>query len=233
VLSNQAAPPGRLRALLQDSPDAAAHWVRRSGLSSWAEPLALILLGAGLYGAAMGLWRAPLLALYVAIKLPLLLVLTALANALAYGMWAKRLGLSITLAECLRSVLLSFALAALVLGALAPVFAFFALALQGPHDPEARQAHDILGLSHVAAVALAGTLAVARQIGWLRALDPRARTPGAVVALWLALNLVLGAQISWNLRPWFGTHYLPVHFLREHPFDGTFYESVFRMLFPE
>jgi len=54
-----------------------------------------------------------------------------------------------------------------------------------------------------------------------------------VVTFWLALNLVLGAQISWNLRPWFGTHYLPVAFLREHPFDGTFYESVFRMLIHE
>jgi hypothetical protein len=221
----------RVQGVLQDRPEAALRWVRRTGLQAWLEPVALIVVCGGIYGAAMGVWRAPLLAAYVAIKLPLLLLLTALANALAYGLWARRLGLSITLAECLRSVLLSFALASIVLGAFAPVLGYFALALQGPHDPHALQAHNVLGLAHVAAVALAGTLAVARQVGWLRALDPRARTPGAVVALWLGMNLVLGAQISWNLRPWFGTHYLPVTFLREHPFDGTFYESVFRMLF--
>ena len=220
----------RLRGILQDRSDAASLWVRRRGARAWIEPVALIVLGGGVYGAAMGAWHAPLLALYVGIKLPLLLLLTALVNSLAYGMWAARLGLALSIGECLRTVLLSFALAALVLGALAPVLGYFALALQGPEDPQALAAHNVLGLAHVAAVALAGTLAVRRQVGWLRALDPRARTGTSVVALWLALDLVVGAQLSWNLRPWFGTPGLPVTFLRDHPFDGTFYESVFRML---
>ena len=221
----------RLQGVLQDRPDAALRWVRRSGLRAWLEPVALIVVGGGAYGAAMGAWRAPELALYVAVKLPLLLLSTAFVNALAHGLWAARLGLALTLGECLRAVLLSFALASVVLGALALVLGYFALALQGPHEPHALQAHNALGLAHVAAVALAGTLAVARQTGWLRALDPRARTSASVVALWLALDLVVGAQISWNLRPWFGTPDLPVTFLRAQPFDGTFYVSVFRMLF--
>ena len=220
----------RLRGILQDRTEAASQWVRRSGARAWLEPLLLIVLGSALYGAAMGIWRGPDLAVYVAIKLPLLLIVTALVNSLAYGMWAARLGLELSIGECLRTVLLSFALAALVLGALAPVVGYFSLALQRPTDPRALAAHNLLGLAHVAAVALAGTLAVARQVGWLRALDPRARMSAKVVALWLALDLVVGAQLSWNLRPWFGTPGLPVTFLREHPFDGTFYESVFRML---
>jgi len=221
----------RLQDVLHDRPEAAPRWVRREGVRAWLEPVALIVVCGGIYGAAMGAWRAPLLALYVAIKLPLLLLSTGLGNALAYGLWARRLGLSVTIGECLRSVLLSFTLAALVLAAISPVLGYFALALQGPREPHALQAHNALGLAHVAAIALAGSLAVARQVGWLRALDPRAKTPGSVVVFWLALNLALGAQLSWNLRPWFGTHYLPVTFLREHPFDGTFYESVFRMIF--
>jgi len=221
----------RLQQVLQDRPEAASLWVRRRGARAWIEPAALIVACGGAYGAAMGAWRAPRLALYVALKLPLLLLLTAFVNALAHGLWAARLGLALTLGECLRSVLLSFALASVVLGALSPVLGYFALALRGPSEPHALQSHNALGLAHVAAVALAGTLAVARQAGWLRALDPRARTSASVVALWLALDLAVGAQISWNLRPWFGTPDLPVTFLREHPFDGTFYESVFRMLF--
>ena len=220
----------RLQSLLQDRPDAAPRWVRRSGARALLEPLALILLAGGAYGAAMGAWRSPTLALYVALKVPALFLLCALGNALGNGLWARRLGLSISIAECLRAQLVSFALAALLLGSLAPVLGFFALALPGPEDLRARLAHDLLGLAHVGAIALAGTLAVARQPGWLAALDPHARTSRLVVAAWLALNLLLGAQLSWNLRPWFGTPGLPVSFLREHPFDGTFYESVFRML---
>jgi hypothetical protein len=44
------------------------------------------------------------------------------------------------------------------------------------------------------------------------------------------VNLLVGAQISWNLRPWFGSPGMSVAFLREHPFDGTFYDSVFHMI---
>ncbi|MBK7642084.1 MAG: hypothetical protein IPJ19_03385 [Planctomycetes bacterium] len=222
---------GRMGDVLQMRPQAAVRWVRRAGLAGWLEPLLVIALCGAVYGGAMGAWRAPLLALYVALKLPLLLFLTALGNALAYGLWGRRLGLTLPFAECLRVVLLSFALAALVLAGFAPVLGYFALALQGPTDPRALQAHNLLGLAHVAAVALAGVLAVREQARWLRELDPHARMSGAVVLFWLALNLVLGAQISWNLRPWFGTHYLEVAFLRPHPFAGTFYESVFRMIF--
>ena len=223
----------RLRSVLQDRPDAAPSWVRRSGLRAFVEPLVLILVAGGAYGAAMGAWRSPELALYVALKVPALFFLCALLNALGNGLWARRLGLSISIGECLRAHLLSFALAALLLGSLAPVLGFFALAMPGPGDARARLAHDLLGLAHIGAIALAGTLAVARQPGWLAALDPHARTSRLVVAAWLALNLLLGAQLSWNLRPWFGSPGLPVSFLREHPFDGTFYESVFRMLIHE
>ncbi len=223
----------RLRSVLQDDPEAAPRWVRRAGARALLEPLALILLAGGAYGAAMGAWRSPTLALYVALKVPALFFSCALLNALGNGLWARRLGLSLSILECLRVQLLSFALAALLLGSLAPVLGFFALALPGPEDARARLVHDLLGLAHVGAIALAGTLAVARQSGWLAALDPHARASRRVVAAWLAFNLLSGAQISWNLRPWFGSPGLPVSFLREHPFDGTFYESVFRMLIHE
>ena len=43
---------------------------------------------------------------------------------------------------------------------------------------------------------------------------------------WLLVNLIVGAQISWNLRPWFGTPGMSGEFLRPEPFDGNFYESL-------
>lgn len=216
--------------LLRDSHGAASPWIQSTGVRSWVEPIAIVVVASAAYGAAMGAWRAPHLALLVALKLPLLFLATALVDAFANGLWAQRLGAAISFAESLRAVLLSFALASVVLAAIAPVLAFFALALPGPDSSDARVAHDVLGLAHVVAIALAGTIAVARQSAWLRAVDARAHAPRAVIAVWLAVNLVAGAQLSWILRPWFGSPGMEVAFLREHPFDGTFYESVLRMV---
>ena len=47
---------------------------------------------------------------------------------------------------------------------------------------------------------------------------------------WLAGNLFVGAQLSWNLRPFFVFPGLEVEFLRPDPFGGSFYEAVLRAL---
>src|SRR5262245_53192778 len=123
-------------------------WIERArGLCRGTNPLAveaaharaagfdaivLIVLGGAAFGGAMGAWRSPQLAAYVAIKLPLLLFATAIVDALLNGLWAKRLGFDLSLRESLRAVLLSFALASVVLGSLAPVVLLFDLALPGP-----------------------------------------------------------------------------------------------------
>lgn len=221
--------PARTRDLFRGAPHAAESWIAARTGAGIIEPLLLIAVGGGLYGAAIGAWRAPLLAAYVAIKLPLLLVATAATDALLNGLWARRLGLDLTLGQSLRAVLLSFALASVVLGAFAPIVLFFDLTLPAPAARDAWTGHDVLGLAHVAAIACAGSVAVLRQHRWIRELHPGAPAAGRVVVLWLAINLFVGAQLSWNLRPWFGSPGMRVEFLREHPFDGTFYESVFRM----
>src|SRR5262249_52819527 len=110
-----------------------------------------------------GAWRDPRLALYVAIKLPALLVPTplvaALVDALVNGLWARSFGFELTLAQSLRAVLLAFALASIVLGGAAPVAAFFAMTLPASTSASARFAHDLLGVAHVATTAVAGTIA--------------------------------------------------------------------------
>lgn len=220
----------RTHELLAGVEGRASTWIGREQAGGFVEPLALIVAGAGAYGAAMGAWRDPLLGLYVAIKLPLLLVATALVDALANGLWARRFGFELGFLQSLRAVLLAFALASIVLGGLAPVVGFFALVLPGHDSSNARLAHDILGVANVVFIALAGTIAVVRQRRWLAETCPELRNSHALVATWLLVNLLAGAQLSWNLRPWFGSPGLDVAFLREHPFDGTFYESFVRML---
>src|SRR5437899_1528766 len=86
--------------------------------------VAAIAIGAGMYGATMGCWRDAWQALYTGIKLPLVIVLTTLGNGLLNGMLAPLLGLNISFRQSLVLVLISFAIASLILAALSPVALF-------------------------------------------------------------------------------------------------------------
>ena len=73
----------------------------RGWMEHWSAPrmglcLAVVIVGTGAFGAALGSWRAPEQALYTAIKLPLILLLTALGNGLLNAMLAPLLGLNIS-----------------------------------------------------------------------------------------------------------------------------------------
>lgn len=208
----------------------------RSATRTFAS-IAWLVLGSAAYGAAMGGWNSLELAGYTALKLPLLLLATVLVDGLANAAVARASGYRLTLTESLGAGLAAFALAGVVLGSLAPVVGFFDRALPAPWSRAAWRSHDWLGLVHVLAIALAGTAAVRRQRRWLAAYAPPtrrgarpARSAGALAFAWLALDLVVGAQLAWNLRPWFGSPGMPSEFLRDRPFDGTFYESVFRLV---
>jgi hypothetical protein len=77
-----------------------------------------------LYGAAMGWWRDPQQALYVAIKFPLIILLTTAGNALINAMLAPLLGLNIPFRQSFSAILMSFTIAAAILGAFSPLMAF-------------------------------------------------------------------------------------------------------------
>ena len=55
---------GRLKLLLRGDADRVAESVSRVGFESVARFSLIILIGAGLYGATLGLWRGPLQAFY-------------------------------------------------------------------------------------------------------------------------------------------------------------------------
>src|SRR5882724_2344525 len=102
-------------------------------ISAWTEQwngrrlavcLAVIVVGAGLYGAAMGYWRAPQQAFYVAIKFPLIILLTTFGNALLNAMLAPLLGLNISLRQSFLAVLMSFTIVSAILGSFSPLAAF-------------------------------------------------------------------------------------------------------------
>lgn len=188
----------------------------------------IIVLGAGLFGAAMGAWRSPLQAAFNMAKFPMVLLLTALGTALINGMLAPLLGIPLGLRESLRLVLTAFGTASLILGAFAPLTLFLIWNVP-PIDAASSLRHATYGLVlllQVAIIALAGIVANVRLHRWLAIRSGDGAAATRVVLSWLAINLFLGAQLSWNLRPFIGNPEFPVRFVRADAFAGNFFEGV-------
>jgi len=191
--------------------------------------IGVILVGAGCFGAAMGWWRSPEQALFVALKFPLILLLTALGNALLNAMLAPLLGLNLTLRQSLLAVLMSFALAAAVLGAFSPLVGF--LVWNAPPmtpDVKSTATYGLIKLVDVIVIAFAGIIGNVRLYQLLVKLGHGSRRVARrVLFAWLAGNLFLGSQLTWIARPFIGAPQLPVVFLRDHALQGNFYENIF------
>lgn len=187
----------------------------------------IITLGFGLYGATIGLWRAELMALYVAIKFPLLIFLTTLCNALLNWMLALMIGAGISFRQTLLSQLMGFTVASLILAALAPITLFILFNTPSLASGDTF-GHGFFMLINVGALGVAGIVANGRLYHMLRTRIGNRALARKVLTAWLAGNLLVGAQLSWNLRPFIGAPGLAVQFLRPNPFEGNFYETVFQ-----
>ncbi|MEY3219619.1 MAG: hypothetical protein RIT27_976 [Pseudomonadota bacterium] len=189
--------------------------------------LGLLIMGGAMYGASLGVWRDPLQAFYVAIKFPLLLGLTALGNALINGMLAQLLGASISFRQSLLAILMSYALLAIILGAFAPLSWFLVWHLPAMGSLSQTLGYDLYLLTNVVLIIFAGLIANSQLYRLLVYICQDALKAKQILIAWLIVNLFLGAQLSWNLRPFFGSPHLVVKFLRDNPFDGSFYEAIF------
>jgi hypothetical protein len=228
VPSNATIVPGsEFSTLLRGEVTAIAAWSAAWNTRRLASHLAIIVIGSGIYGAAMGWWRAPQQALFVAIKFPLIILLTTLGNALINGMLAPLLGLNIPFRQSFSAVVMSFAVTSAILGAFAPLTAF--LVWNSP--PMSAHVTDFnyaaIKLAHVAIIMFAGVTGNARLLQLLVRLADNRAAAARVLLAWLGGNLFLGSQLSWILRPFIGSPNLPVEFLRANAFHGNFYENVF------
>ena len=194
--------------------------------------VAVIVAGTAAFGLVVGAWRDPVQGFYTAIKFPLIVLLTAAGNGLLNGMLAPLLGTNISFRQSLLAVLMSFTIAAAVLGACAPLiyFVIWNAPMLSDKTASASTTHSFILLMVVAAIALAGIVANARLLQLLRQLSGSPASARRTLFAWLAGNLLLGSQVSWILRPFVGSPSLPIQFLRDDPFRGNFYESVFHAL---
>ena len=223
--------PAEITTLLRGETETISAWSECWSAQRFALHVAVIVLGAGLYGAGMGWWRDPQQALYVAIKFPLIILLTMTGNALINGMFAPLLGLNIPFRQSFSAILMSFTVAAAILGAFSPVMAFM-IWNAPPMSPQAVSGatYSLIKLANVAVIAFAGSTGNVRLFQTLARLGGSKAVAFRVLLAWLAGNLFLGSQLSWILRPFIGSPNLSVEFFRATALDGNFYENVFHSL---
>lgn len=219
-----------LSGLLRGAPDELKKWLDNPTAERVRLTALVIVLGFGSYGLTVGLWRATEMGFYVAFKMPALIFITLACNGLLNGLLGLLLGSGLGFKQSLLAQLMSFAIAALILGALAPVTFFMALNAPAPDAPGAMTAHANFLVTHTALIAFAGVMANVHLARMLIVTTPNARIAGMTMAAWIGGNAFMGAQFSWILRPFFGTPTIAVAFLRDNPMQGTFYETVWRSL---
>jgi hypothetical protein len=215
-----------LRELVRADAEAIAHF-NRHGALRWG---LVTIVGCGVYGTTVGIWRAPLQAGYTALKFPLLIFLTCGGNALLSGILAQLLGSGLSFRQTSAAILMSFATAAVILGALSPITLFVIFNAPALTSSTRVVGHSIVLLMHVFLIAYAGIVANRGLLRVLQQLTGSRAVARRVLVSWLAGNLLLGAQLAWVLRPFIGSPRLAVQFLRDDPLRGNFYEAVARAL---
>jgi hypothetical protein len=218
----------RLGALLRGDAPAIQGWIAGDWRAQFGRNALVIVVGAGAFGGAMGFWRAPEQALWSAVKLPVVLLLTSLGNGLINGLLAPLLGIDLRFRSSLGAVLSSFALAAAILGALSPLMVFLVWNIPPPQigSGAATAARSVMLLTLVAMIAFAGVTANLRLLGLLRRLGGSDTVALRLLFAWLAVNLLLGSQLSWIARPFIGDSRSPVAFFQPDAFHGNFFGGV-------
>lgn len=184
--------------------------------------LQLGMTGCAFAGIALGITSGDLrMALFAAIKVPLLLVFTAALCLPSFFVVNTLLGLRDDFAAVCRALLAAQAVAGIALGAASPMLVFLGISVLDPY------LLTLLDAVQFALAATAAQMVLARHYQPLIARDRR-----HVLALrgWLALFAFTGVQLAWVLRPFRGTAGFPVQFLRPEAFEQNAYVVLFEHL---
>jgi hypothetical protein len=173
-----------------------------------------IVVGGALCGAAMGSFRGGTQIAYAAVKLPMVLLLTAALCAPALAALGHALGRPASLARDLALVVTALAIGTLVLVALVPVL-LVARAMELDY-------HGSIMLT-VACCGVAGIAALTVLVVGLRTVSRR--DVGIVALAFTLIFACVGAQVTWTLRPWLVRPRTP-----EAPFvraiEGSLYDAI-------
>lgn len=204
---------------------------------SWRDLLSLalfVVLACGLYGAVLAGWRSPRLSAYVAIKLPVLFLGTTAIVAVFNWMTASILSSGLSFRSTVFVVLASMTIGCWILLSLVPVALFFLLSgvsYAGTHDA-LRFSHNLILMTHIFILAIAGVAGNTSLLRGLRRVVSERCPVHALFMFWLTAFAFVGCQLSWILRPFVGSPFYPVAFMRPDCLDRNFYEFVFTEVLP-
>lgn len=173
------------------------------------------LAGAALLGLALGGASGDVrLALFAAVKVPLLLVLTTALCLPSFFVVNTVLGLRDDFPAACRALVAGQATLGIALGAFAPVVLFATASFADPY------ALTLLDVVWFALATWAGHQVLGRHYRPLLERDPRHRQ---ALRTWLVLYAFAGVQLAWVLRPFRGTAGFAVQFLRSEAFEQNAY----------
>ena len=214
-------------AVLRDRGALAARILDGGGLGRIIRDLALlIVVCAAAYGAVLGMWHGARLAAYDAVKLPLVLLVTATVTVGFSWIIAVASSVRLRFDQVAALTFLGLGTASVLLVSLAPVAWFFTICAPAP-SAATRAAHNGLYLMHTGFVAACGLAGTRTLWNAMRRLGPP-RTMRSVYVLWVLSYALAGGQVAWALRPFVGSvspqH--PVVFLRDNALRGNVYEFI-------
>ena len=202
--------------------------------------LATLLVASSLYGFSIGCVHSTRFGLHNLIKFPLLFLITGATCAVTYFLFACLVGgVRFRFVEIQRLAMRLYRDAAVLLAALAPANWFLARTVVAPDATSLHEYPYFLALN-VCFIAAAGALALLRQVRALARYHPWPLSRRVItVGGWLALSLLVGGQVAWTLRPFFGVRSIPGSetrfFLGSSPdYRGStnFYEAVYNVVAP-
>jgi len=197
-------------------------------------PAVFVVCVCSVYGAVLAGWRSPLLSLYVALKLPVLFLGTIVIVAVFNWITASFLGADLSFRATVFVVFAAMTIGCWIMLSLVPVALFFLLS--GMPDvgtnEELRYAHNAILTTHIVILALAGIAGNAALFKGLRhVVNHRCSVP-VLFLFWLSAFAFVGCQMSWILRPFVGSPFYSVAFMRPDCLDRNFYEFVFTEVLP-
>lgn len=174
------------------------------------------------YGALMGLFGGWVQAAASFIKMPLLFLATLAICLPSLYIFNLVLGSQLKFLPMVALLLYAVCLTAALSVSLAPVAFFFMICGSD---------YRFMVLLHVAILAVSGLVGLVGMYRGLKALCEKAGGygTGRVFRVWVFLYAIVGAQMSWLMRPFLGMPDLPFQIFR--PVEGNFFTAVFRTLF--
>ena len=175
----------------------------------------------GFYGLLMGLFGGWVQGLASMIKLPLLFLATLGICLPSFYIFNLVLGSKLKFGQLVVLLLYAVCLTAVICASLAPVAFFFMICSSGYH---------FMVLLHVAIMALAGLVGLKGVVKGLQFLSEKTGMKGTenIFRVWLFLYAIVGAQMSWILRPFIGAPNMPFQIFR--PIGGNFFTAILKTL---